>query len=294
MRSINRICLPVSILFIASLACSLTDISNHPESLGTAAAQTVIAKLTEFPQSPTLPSAFYSPTAYPTFTHTPTQTPPLPTPTTSPTPTIAPAFTPSYPWVSVSVATNCRTGPGTSYKIMSFLAVGEIARVYGRDPAGLYWYIRNPDNAHNFCWIWGEYSTFSGNLSNVPVYTPEPSPTPKPSLIIKYVGLDSCKTWWTEFKITNTSMTIYKSIKITILDTVTKKTVTRTTNGFLNKNGCLVSANKPVLNSGESITVSAQPFGYNPTGHKLRGTFLLCTSNGLKGDCLTSVITFAP
>lgn len=82
---------------------------------------------------------------------------------------------PSAPAVSVSVGTNCRTGPGKSYKIIGGLRVGESAEVIGKNPLLNYWIINNPDAAGN-CWLWGYYATVTGNTSDLPEYTVEMTP----------------------------------------------------------------------------------------------------------------------
>ena len=95
----------------------------------------------------------------PTATFTPLPPTNTPTPTLSPTPIFT--FTPLTPQISVSVATNCRAGPGKAYDRVGALLVGEFAQVVGRNPTGNYWYIRNPDSSTGFCWVWGEYATLS-------------------------------------------------------------------------------------------------------------------------------------
>jgi hypothetical protein len=93
------------------------------------------------------------------------------------TPTLSITNTPTAPIVSVSVNTNCRTGPGTVYDLIGALLVGERAVVVGKYPARNYWIINNPDRSGT-CWLWGEYATVLGNTDGLPEYTPPPTPTP--------------------------------------------------------------------------------------------------------------------
>lgn len=93
------------------------------------------------------------------------------------TPTITLTATPSVPMVSVSVNTNCRTGPGMVYELIGGLFVGEKAVVVGKYSSGNYWIINNPDQAGT-CWLWGEYATVIGSTAGLPEFTPPPTPTP--------------------------------------------------------------------------------------------------------------------
>ena len=108
----------------------------------------------------------------PTATEIPSSTP-FPTDT----PTITPTSTSSVPMATVSVNTNCRTGPGVVYDLIGALLVGEQAVVVGKYTAGNYWIINNPDSSGT-CWLWGQYATVTGNTAGLPEYTPPPTPTP--------------------------------------------------------------------------------------------------------------------
>jgi hypothetical protein len=271
-------------LILTGLACILPGLSiANPNAISTSAAQTVVAQLTP------------SPITFGTFTPAPTLRPwPTFTATETPSPIIFPTFTPSYSFVSVSVATNCRSGPGMVYDVLGYFIVGETAQVYGRGTSGSYWYIRNPDDPSGFCWISGKYAALSGNLSGIPIYTAGPTPTSLPNISINYAGLDSCQNWWTEFNLANNTSNTYKSVSITVFDSVTNNSVVKITDGFQNQNGCLVFVTQTTLGPGNSLVVSAQPFGYDPTGHKLRATIKLCTKKGLSGSCISSSIVLTP
>jgi uncharacterized protein YgiM (DUF1202 family) len=96
---------------------------------------------------------------------------PTSTSTSTPTPTVA-AVT-----LEVSVDTNCRTGPGKEYEIVTILRIGEIAEVIARNADGTYWVINNPENS-GYCWLWDYYATVTGLISGLPVWDPPPIPTP--------------------------------------------------------------------------------------------------------------------
>ena len=98
-----------------------------------------------------------------------------PTVTTSPTVTLTPA--PDVPMASVSVNTNCRTGPDKIYDIVGALLVGEQAEVVGKFADGTYWVIKNPDGVGE-CWLWGFYATVVGLTEGLRTYEQPPTPTP--------------------------------------------------------------------------------------------------------------------
>lgn len=108
---------------------------------------------------------------------TQTDTPTLNTATLIFTGTPAFTSTPTVPVVSVSVNTNCRTGPSTQYDRVGGLLVGQTAEVVGKNSSTNYWIIKNPGSSGT-CWLWGQYATVSGNTANLPEYPIPPTPTP--------------------------------------------------------------------------------------------------------------------
>ncbi len=122
---LRPILLSVSVLWITSLACVVSGAStpSSDSAIGTIAAATIYAELTQTARSiiPVTSLASATSTFTPAFpTNTPTQT-------LSPTPIFTP--TPLVPQISVSVATNCRVGPGKAYERVGALLVGEVAQV---------------------------------------------------------------------------------------------------------------------------------------------------------------------
>ena len=300
MRKINRIHFSGIILLLAALGCDFPGLST-PDlgNISTAAAQTVLAGLTQAVPSTTFtPTIQLSPTSTltPTVTFTPTSTP-------TATSTVTPLFTatPPIPLISVSVATNCRNGPGKVYGYEGALFVGETAEVFARDPSGNYWYIRNPDAGREFCWLWGYYATIIGNVSALPIYTPPPTPTatltptPSPSFKASFSSLDLCTTnWWVDIKINNNGSVPFKSVTISIRDTVTDVERVDLSDGFTDLDGCLKTTTKDIIAAGDTYLLSAPPFPYDPTGHKLRITLTLCSDTGQKGRCVTDKFDVTP
>ena len=231
---------------------------------------------------------------------TPTVTPMVipASPTLSPTVTLSPTpiftSTPTVPLISVSVPTNCRVGPGRVYDRVGGLQVGQFAEVVGRNNAGNYWYIRNPSR-EGFCWLWGEYATVTGNVVALPIYTPPPTPTPMPAFQAAYDGLESCgSSWWADIELVNTGGISFESVSVTVRDTDTDIVVSMYTDVFHDIDGCSDTFNRDSLPTGDSRTVSAAAFTYNPTGHRLRATITLCSRDGQNGTCATDTIRFTP
>lgn len=146
-----------SILAAAALACNFPTVTPTP-TLDVDATLTSFALTQETGQT--------SPTAVIEFTSTAVLTP-----------TVTSTLPPSVPTVSVSVDTNCRTGPGVSYDRLAGLFVGEKAEVIGKytSVSPNYWVIRKGSVT---CWLWGRYATVEGNTANLPEMVPPPSPTP--------------------------------------------------------------------------------------------------------------------
>jgi len=157
MSKFRNIPLSVAVLLIVSQACVLPSVVATPDPgfIGTMVMQTSAAGFTQTAGAITLIAGSQTPT------NTFTPLPPTDTPTATLSPTPVFTSTPLMPQISVSVATNCRVGPGKAYDRVGALLVGQFAEVVGRNPTGNYWFIRNPSSSTGFCWVWGEYATLS-------------------------------------------------------------------------------------------------------------------------------------
>jgi hypothetical protein len=174
------------------------------------------------------------------------------------------------------------------------LLVGETTEVFGQDPTGAYWYVRNPDVENGFCWLWGEYATVTGDVQALPVYTPPPTPTPAPAFDAEYTGLDTCSGWYLEFKLTNSGQVPFRSLSISVLNHKNDETLSSSENRFINHDGCVETAVLNSLAPGEKIFVSSPTFNYDPSGDKLLATIRLCTEDDLKGTCVTRELEIKP
>ncbi len=132
---------------------------------------------------------------------TPTADATIETPTDSLTPSATlTATTPSATTVSVSVSvdTNCRTGPDKDYDRIGIFKVGETAKVVGKKTSYNYWIIENP-SADGECWLWGKYATVDGDINTLKEYALPPfsTPTTTPSAITVSVSVSvdtNCRT----------------------------------------------------------------------------------------------------
>ncbi len=306
MQRFGRTSLLLSLMLLGVFACALPGIPQVDSSAGgTSVAQTVqaIIKMTQDAASNIVDKSSATPASTltsipPTSTFTPL--PPTWTPTATLTPLPIHTVTPLVPMMSVSVPTNCRVGPGKIYRIVGALLANRMVQIYGRDPGSDYWYIRNPDANTQFCWVWGQYATFTGLISAVPVFTPPPTPkptateTPEPAFDASFAGLGACAGWWVDIDLTNTGSLAFKSISLTVRDTVTTKVVASTANGFFQRTGCASSVTRKALLPGKDFTDSSPRFAYNITGHKMRAIITLCSDTGLNGTCITKAFLFTP
>ena len=299
MRKSPLVLLSLGVLLILTQACGVPNFPAPTEDLnflGTAVMSTMISGATQTAQVGITPTSLISPS--PLATSTPEFPAATFTATLSPTPvfTSTPVFTATstVPQVSVSVATNCRAGPGRVYDRLGGLQVGQVAEVVGRNQTNNYWYIRNPSNSNGFCWLWGEYATVSGNFAALPVLTPPPTPTPMPVFAAEYERMESCNGWWVDINLANTGGITFESISLTVRDRDTDIVTSLISDSFTNLNGCPEAPSRDRLNPGGDLTVSSSQFRYDLRGHRLRATITLCSRDELSGTCITEVINFTP
>jgi hypothetical protein len=297
MRFLSRSSLLVIVLLLGVAACVLPGVSQvDPVAQATSVAQTLAVIIQSTQQT-----AFTSltPTSE-VATSTETFTPVYPSQTATGTLTATSIFTPTpfLPQISVSIPTNCRTGPGSAYPMVGALLVGKTVQVYARDPTGTFWYIENPDSPGQFCWVWGQYATITGLTYILPMYTPPPTPTatatPPPSFDASYSGLVVCTGWWPEIRLKNTGEVTFRSVGISLKDTDTSTSVYNSSDGFTDNPDCVSTSSRKALLPDRSVTVSAPGFTYDPTGHKLRASITLCSDTGQSGVCVVDTITFTP
>jgi hypothetical protein len=80
--------------------------------------------------------------------------------------------------VTVSVATNCRLGPGQNFANVYGMPVGQVAKVVAKNSYSGYWIIEIPGQNGQTCWLWGKYATISGDTAGLKdVVTPTSAAT---------------------------------------------------------------------------------------------------------------------
>jgi hypothetical protein len=83
--------------------------------------------------------------------------------------------------VSVSVATEYRTGPGDVYDLAGVLIPGQEFEVMGRSSEGDYLLIRDPSHPADLGWLESDGAILSGVPVGLPIPTPPPTPTSVPA-----------------------------------------------------------------------------------------------------------------
>lgn len=311
MQTLRRTSFLIVVVIAAVTACVMPTVSwTDPSLQATLQALTIEAAIqgtqqamvpgtaSPAPQETPTASPAASVTALPSLTIEPSVTPSA---TVSPTTVVIASPTSITPLISVSVPTNCRSGPGLPYTVGGYLLVGETAQIVARDPSGKYWQIPNPDSAGDYCWVWNGYATISGYTGGLPMYTPPPTPTPTatatpmPSFDLSYEGLVWCTSvWWAQIEIENTGPATFRSIQFTLRDLDLDTAVADEADQFVTKPNCSSSTSEVSLSPDESVIVSSPAVDNDPGGHKMRARIMLCTKTNLGGDCITKTLNFTP
>ena len=216
--------------------------------------------------------------------------------TPSLTPTLTFTFTPLVPMVSVSIATNCRSGPGSGYSVLGVLVVGQSALVVGQNTQMGYWIIQWPSQSGT-CWLWNQYATVTGNTGGLPLVNPPPTPTPAASFKVAYSSYQTCSSGYgIKFQITNDGGIIWESNQVTATDANASATETASYDTFPNykSTDCSLISSIPNLAPGASGNTSVFGFPGLPTGHAFTATIKVCSQDGLVGICLEKTISFTP
>jgi hypothetical protein len=190
--------------------------------------------------------------------------------------------------VSVTVNTNCRFGPGLVYEYLGALLEGETAEIHGVNPGGNFWYIENPDNPGEYCWITASYAVVTGDTSQVPVLTPPPTPTHTPVPIdfnIDPALSINCMDHYILYRIENTGPQTIESVSIHVEDLDTGQERIRSEN-TLNVNPSCVLTPLSALPPGGDGYLLVGTFPYDPLGHNVSSTVKACSENGLAGTCV--------
>ena len=274
--------LSIVLLGAATLACvqSVNVPTVDPNAASTAIAQTISA-------IQTLSTPTQSPVPSPTLEAL------TETPIASFTPEGIPAAALPDVYVTVSVDTWCRLGPGAEYEKVGYLAAGEIAEVVGRDAFGQFWYIRNPDIGVQFCWITAQYATVEGNVLSIIAAPPQADMSS--DIELAYTGLGKCPStskWWVDLQIRNQTSVGFRAINLVVGDGITTRSMNLNTFPFTD--GCASPTSVDTLNAGSSVRISSPDFNYDLNGADISVSMTICTEINMRGTCVSKTLSFVP
>lgn len=294
-------------LLLTLAACNLPSGGQSaatPDLGGTVAAEVAIAQAAQTMVAQTLTAAAQSAPLENTSTNT-VEAPPDITFTPTLTPTITLTATPEGVSLMVNNDTYCRVGgPYSSFKVVTTVKAGQKVEVLYRNPENDSYYVINPYEANSRCWLYGKYTTVSGDTQSLPVATmqatptPTATPTPNNNFTVSYVGLETCMGDFA-FKlfIKNTGGSTWQYEQITGSDTVTGFAISHSSNTFSEWAGCDPGISQSDLTPGEEsyiLNVNPGKLAYNPTGNLISLTVKLCTQDGGAGICVSKPISFTP
>ena len=207
-----------------------------------------------------------------------------------------PPLTPSGATINASVNTNCRAGPSADYKVLGYLLKNQVSEVQGRDNSRIWWYIENPEKSGEYCWVWGETTQVQGDISNLPIITPSPPPTPQEvAFTASFTGINSCGGKSDHIFQINNEDTKLESMRFTlefvsggapIFGPATHNTPFMTSNSE-----CPPGADN--LPPGATGYVGGGEIEYAMlVGETLRATIKLCSENDMKGVCQTRTVEY--
>lgn len=290
-----RIFCALSAILLAMAACALPTTSKQvtptPKGLSAAdQAATQAAQVSPTPQ-PELPTDTPGPSETALPTETPTETP-LPVgvlPSETPTLTLVPVF------ADVMKDTNCRTGPSGAYDLVTVFPTGAKVEVVARDLGGGFIVVKNPEKPGDECYILANNVKLAGDTSNLPQYTPLPSPTSAPNFVATFKKFDDCKgDVFALFDVVNTGSVPFRSAYIKVTNLRTGESTEQVVNAFDLWVGCIIAKNVAPLDVGGSGWLASKTFLHDPRGNKMRAIIQACTEKALKGICITTTIQINP
>lgn len=298
----------VAVLLI--LACATTSVAPPPAGfVDTAIAETYSVAMSQTMQVQTLYAGTQSVT--PTNTRVPSVTP-------------LPTFTPvvfGNAEVRALADVACREGPGSVYKQVFILRKGQFADLVGRSADGHYLVIRNPNKTNQLCWVDASMVEINGFAGFAHVLTAPPTPkstrtptkvprtrTPTPinnntpaqavRFHVLFDSMDTCpatSSWWANFELVNAGSVAFESITLILKDNTTGASpLVLDSEEFIRRIGCGSPDTANALPVSGSYIVSAPVLNYDPTGHDMEASIVLCSEPAHAGLCATKSIHFTP
>lgn len=160
----NLVAIFVAAAFLAACNLGVPAPVSHPDqnAIETAVEQTLQAGAVTPFISPAGPATTVVGSGTPGIT-------PSASPSVSPTVTRTPSG--DKPTLSITGNSNCRTGPGASFKNVTGFTPGAELEIVGRYTPTNFWLVKIPGSTET-CWVWGEFATAKGNIESVPETTP--------------------------------------------------------------------------------------------------------------------------
>jgi hypothetical protein len=306
-HSTERIALGLFYLVVCSLALSACALPGTQQQLKQAVVQTAVAdSLVGTHAAGTLTAII------PTVTSTPL--PPTTAPATAtPTRTQLPNVTPTLAgvWLTLPSETDCRTGPHWAYPTLVVIKAEQLVEIMALDPLDEYYYIRDPGNFSQFCWIAKPSARVNGNLSQLPIITSSAptaafaTTTGTPAALdfyARFEGVVNCKeNYGIVLYVKNTGSLILRSIRVVLTDTTINKSYLHDANLFrgTTSDECVLdldNAESDLQNGEGSLVacVNGGQFNHNPAGHVFTARITLYNQDDRKGEYVTRTITFIP
>lgn len=272
---------PVVLVVLTLGACGMVEADSG--LVATAAVETISAAHTVDAITP-------SQTPVPSPTPTPTKSP-----TTLPTSSWTPTRTPLPPAVSVSLATNCRSGPGDTFPFLGVLESDETTEVLGRSSLPEYWYVANPDQPGDNCWLWAGNATVEGEIDQLPELTPAPSPRPALGFQLYFWGFGTCGDQrFVILIVQNTGRQRLMTANLHVHDSDANKTLHGPAferHPFAESSKACPPGHGNILDPGGGA-YTIIPIRSAPSGDLAYAVVKLCTEDFLGGDCETNTIYF--
>jgi hypothetical protein len=219
-----------------------------------------------------------------------TETPTV-TATKTPLPEPSATATLEAPKAEVVRETNCRVGPAGNYDLVATYQVGQILDVVAKDLGAGYWFVKNPDQPDEQCYLLEQNIKISGDTSALPKFTPRPSPTAAPYFEVSFRKFDHCKgNDFALFIVENVGSVPFRSAYIKVTDQKANKSIEQALNAFDQFVGCVLAKNIAPLNPGETGYVTSPRFDWAVNKDKLQAVIMLCTEKDLRGACVTRAI----
>lgn len=197
--------------------------------------------------------------------------------------------------ISANANTNCREGPDTDYPILGHLQRGETSEVDGTNTYQTWWYIKNPENPENHCWVWGETTYVEGVTSDIRVVTPPPPPPPGPDFNASFEGYSTCVGFdYAVFRLENTGEVNLESMTLLLINTSKEQQLhfTSMMNRPFSSDSKACMRNWGYMEPGDIAYVAGDVTTSGNFGDSAQAQIKLCDEDSLRGRCVDRVVDF--